>query len=67
MPTTKLDLYEEKALQDGGCEGGAFLDEIGTTDLAALTETQYQEYLRRVLLGFEGGMRKRIIEGIAPF
>lgn len=67
MPTNRLDQYEKAAAVEAGNEGGAFLDELGVTDLAKLTEGQYGEYLRRVIVGFERSLRTMILSGAAPF
>ena len=63
----RLDMYELSALTDAGEQGGSFLDSIGKTDLAALSELEYREFLKRVVLGFGNSIRKQIREHKAPF
>jgi Family of unknown function (DUF6511) len=40
---------EKSALLAGGDAGGAFLDEIGKTDLAQLTVEEWEAFLTRVI------------------
>lgn len=67
MPQAQLDAYEIGATRAGLESGGAFLDEIGITDLAALDGDQFLEFGRRIITGFEATMRKRILDGSPPF
>ena len=54
----RLDRFEEQALEDGGNAGGAFLDEIGKTDLASLEPEEWSTFLSRVLTGYADSMRE---------
>jgi len=63
----RLDPFEVAALNDAGADGGEYLDSLGKTDLADLTEHEYREYVRRVVLGFGASIRAQIREGRAPF
>lgn len=67
MPAPKLDLYEQKAASEAGAEAGAYLDEIGNTDLATLSGDEFGEFIRRVIVGNENALRKLILSGAAPF
>lgn len=67
MPQAQLDAFEIGAALAGGDAGGMYLDEIGVTDLSKLDGDQWREFLRRVICGFETTMRKRILDGAAPF
>lgn len=67
MPQAKLDDFERIAALAGGSDAGAYLDEIGITDLAMLDELQWQEFLRRVVAGYEHELRRKILSGEAPF
>jgi hypothetical protein len=67
MPKPELDAYELGAAREAGNQAGAFLDEIGKTDLATLDGEECSEFLRRVVTGFEITMRKRILAGEPPF
>jgi hypothetical protein len=64
---TRLDAFEADAALEAGEQAGAFLEDCGTTDLAQLTPEQWQEFLRRLLTGFEQALRRRILTGESPF
>lgn len=66
MARKALDRFEEQALEEGGNAAGAFLDEINKTDLAALDDHEWREFLRRVLVGYADGMRE-IVSREIPF
>lgn len=66
MPRRELDHYEEQALEAGGNAGGEYLDELGKTDLAALEDYEWREFLRRVFVGYADGMRK-LAAGEVPY
>ena len=57
MPQQKLTRIERLAVHQGGDAGGAYLDEIGKTDLASLTEDEWFEFLERV----EAGRREALV------
>ena len=67
MPAPDLDAYEEAAALEAGAEAAAYLEECGTTDLAKLKDNEWREFLRRVLTGFEQSLRRKILNGEAPF
>jgi hypothetical protein len=67
MPTSTLDAYEIGAALEAGALAGRYLDEIGTSDLAALDRDQWREFLRRLFVGFEHAMRRKILENEPPF
>jgi hypothetical protein len=67
MPTQKLDLYEQKARDLASAECGQFLDEIGCTDLAQLTDGQWREFWNRFVLGYEKHAREIHESNAAPF
>lgn len=67
MPKLKLDAFEEAARDDAGEMAGAYLDSIGKTDLATLTGEEWATLLHQVIVGFEAGLRTRILKGMAPF
>lgn len=62
----RLDKFEEQALQDGGNAGGAYLDELGRTDLSDLAPEEFQEFLGLVLKGYADSMRE-IVRTEVPF
>lgn len=67
MPQAELDAYELGATREAGNQAGAFLDEIGKTDLATLDSDEWSEFLRRIITGFEATIRKRILNGDPAF
>ena len=67
MPQGHLDAYEIGAALEAGAVAGEYLEEIGTTDLAELTAEQWREFLRRIVVGFEHALRRKILENEAPF
>ena len=67
MSRKQLDAFEIAARNDAGDEAGAYLEKIGKTDLATLTEAEWFEFLRQVLFGFEASLRRRFLEARAPF
>jgi hypothetical protein len=67
MPQRILDAYEIGAALEAGTLGGSYLEEIEETDLAKLNDEQWHEFLRRVFVGFEQAMRRKILNHEAPF
>ena len=67
MPEAKLDLYEHAAAQKAGEQVGAYLDSLNKTDLAVLTEAEWQEMLRLFYTGFEQELRRKLLANEAPF
>jgi hypothetical protein len=62
-----LDDYEIGAALEAGRGAGAFLEELGTTDLAKLTAGQWREFLRRIVVGYEHAIRDKILNHELPF
>lgn len=67
MSDDRFDVYETKALKAAGGEAGAYLDSIGVTDLAKLTEGEWERFLRIVIDSFGDGIRKEIDGNQPPF
>jgi hypothetical protein len=67
MPSSILDAYEIGSALEAGKLAGDYLDEIGKTDLAVLSGDEWCEFLRRLFVGFEQIMRRKILENEAPF
>ncbi len=67
MPAEKLDIYELVAMRHGGEQGGSYLDEIDKTDLTRLAAEEWDEFLRRVLVGYEQELRRKLLAHEAPF
>jgi Family of unknown function (DUF6511) len=62
-----LTTYEQNAILDAGAKGGEFLDSIGVTDLAALDEAQFVEFIKTVVFRFGDSVREQVEAGAAPF
>jgi hypothetical protein len=67
MPSAILDAYEIGSALEAGKLAGDYLDEISKTDLALLSPDEWREFLRRLFVGFEQIMRRKILEHEAPF
>lgn len=57
---------EQLATGDAGDRGGAYLDEIGKTDLATLTATEWHTFLEQVIGGYREALKGRLRDE-APF
>lgn len=58
MPKRQLDEFEARALEDGGNAGGEYLDSIGKTDLATLTEEEWATFWRLGFVAYSDSMRE---------
>ncbi len=67
MPDQILDAFEQGAVFEAGADAAGYLEEVGTTDLAKLSEKEWREFLRRVIVGFEQVLRRKILDNEAPF
>jgi hypothetical protein len=67
MPSDWLDAYEIGAMLEAGNLAGAYLDEIGKTDMAALTPDEWRSFLHRIVVGYERALRRKILNNEAPF
>lgn len=64
---TKFDQYELIARRDAGDKAGEFLDAIGKSDLADMTEGEWLEFLGKVINEFGLSIRRQVSEMSAPF
>lgn len=67
MTKATLDAYEHQAALAAGDDAGAWLDEIGKTDLSALTKEEWEEFLGLIVIRFQSHMRRMIESDEAPF
>ena len=58
-----LDSFEAAAIVDAGKGGGQYLDNINKTDLADMTQDQYREFIKRVVMGFASSIREQARQG----
>jgi len=49
---------ESEAMTVGGQQGGEYLESIGKTDLASLTETEWDRFLDAVVTGYCDHLRE---------
>ncbi len=54
---------EIKAVLHGGDMGGEYLDELGKTNLAALSKEEWEQFLLCVI----GGYVQKIADNVIPF
>lgn len=57
---------ESLAAQEGGTEGGEYLDQIGKSDLATLSIEEWAEFCRRVVAGYRKALKVKLKDE-APF
>ncbi|GGC68423.1 DUF6511 domain-containing protein [Chelatococcus reniformis] len=67
MPKAELDAFEARAAREALDVAGPFLDEVGETRLDYLTPEQIDEFLRRLLLGYEDALRRMVLSHEPPF
>jgi hypothetical protein len=67
MPEEMLDAYEIGSALEVGANAGTYLEEIGKTDLKLLDDGEWREFLRRLYVGFEHAMRRKILNNEPPF
>jgi uncharacterized protein DUF6511 len=46
---------------------GQYLETVGTTDLALLSDSEWREFLRLMFTGFEEVLRRKILGDEPPF
>jgi len=62
MKQDNWNRIESMAAQDGGSEGGEYLDQIGKFNLAELTPDEWAEFNRRIVAGYRKALAKRTAE-----
>lgn len=62
-----LDAYERNALVAGAAKAGEYADSIGKTDMADMEESEWLEFWKTGLTGYENAMRDSLESGKAPF
>lgn len=68
MPTAEFEIEERRAIENGTSErAGKYLDKIGKTDLAQMTEKEWVEFLKVIVIGFGEELQKEILEYKAQF
>lgn len=64
--TRRFEGFESVAIDMAGERAGAYLDQLGKTDLATLDPDEWHTFLKVVVLGFGDSLRKVIKDGV-PF
>jgi ribosomal protein L37AE/L43A len=67
MTDKAFDVFEQRAIEKAGEKGGAYLDELNKTDLAALTPTEYRLFINTVIREFGDAIRQEVEGGKPPF
>ena len=67
MPTKTLDAFEIGAALEAAAGAGKYLETVGTTDLALLSDSEWREFLRLMFTGFEEVLRRKILGDEPPF
>lgn len=67
MRASDLEHLERLALDEGGDAAGAYLDEIGKTDLAELSANEWREFRERFFRATTDALRRYAHEAVAPF
>lgn len=66
MKQLEFSRIDQLAAGDAGEKGGAYLDSIGKTDLAQLSEEEWQQFLLHVVGGYREALKGRL-RNEAPF
>ena len=67
MPNEMLDAYETGSALEAGADAGTYLEGIGKTDIATLDAGEWREFLRRLFVGYELALRRKILNNESPF
>jgi hypothetical protein len=67
MRQDRFSKLEAMATKTGGAQGGKYLDEIGKTDLATLSEAEFETFCRRVVAGYRIALKELIDSETVPF
>jgi hypothetical protein len=67
MPDVILDALKQGAAFEAGADAAGYPEEVGTTDVAKLSEAEWREFLRRLIVGFEQTLRRKSSKSIRLF
>lgn len=59
MSFPEIKQNETEAIRKGGMSGGAYLDQIGVTDMARLSKEQWNEFCGKIFQGVCDELRKQ--------
>lgn len=66
MKQVEFSRLEEMATIEGGADAGAYLDKLGKTDLASLTQDEWDEFCRTLVAGYRLALKTKLRDE-APF
>lgn len=66
MKQEEFDRIDRIAAVKGGDNAGAFLSEIGKTDLSTLSRTEWMEFCHRMTAGYRAALKETMINEV-PF
>ncbi|KAB1068890.1 DUF6511 domain-containing protein [Methylobacterium planeticum] len=64
MSARSFDEYEARAVMAAGERAGAYLDDIGQTDLAKLDPANWAEFCKILIEGFGDAIRREVGKGV---
>lgn len=67
MPDKEFDVFEQRAAVNAGSAAGAYLDQIGKTDLAQLSEAEWSVFCITMIRSFGEAIRAEVASGKPPF
>lgn len=67
MKQDDFDSIETLAVREGGFAAGEYLNSLGKTDLASLSEPEWNEFCRRVVTGYRKDLSRRVLDSVVPF
>jgi len=65
MKQDEFNRLESLAAGKGGEEAGAFLEQIGKTDLALLNQAEWFEFCRRMIAGYRKALKAELGGGLS--
>lgn len=60
MSQRDFDIYEQRAIDAAGNDAGQYLDEIGKSDLATLSQEEWKTFCGRMIRSFGEDLAKRL-------
>lgn len=67
MSVESLSQVEMEAINKAGAVAGAWLDDVGKTDLAALSRDEWEQFLCRLIDGYQCELRRLMQADRVPF
>ena len=67
MAQKDIDLFELSSKKDAGNDGGAYLEELGVWFNRDVTPEQWDEFINRIIEGYQKHLRNKLLSHAAPF